>query len=243
MDNKPRSVCQWFSAHITKVHAVRIRGLHARRDLENKFSLQSENDALDENAAIPNSLSGPAVISHAAAQSNTNITAGQSDTVATKLSDGAQMLLPIVLAIGDGVPVVGGVVKAVAGGLLYLLQRMESCNQNKEDLQGLVTKLERAMQDAETFPVIRTKAQEETQKEFVRLLFKIEKIRSGCCRFPLQWGSSRLMQEITACAKEMDCHMTNYLVARFVMVYGNELTSTRSRRGVRQKASFILTAS
>lgn len=185
MDNKPRSVCQWFSAHITKVHAVRIRGLHARRDLENKFSLQSENDALDENAAIPNSLSGPAVISHAAAQSNTNITAGQSDTVATKLSDGAQMLLPIVLAIGDGVPVVGGVVKAVAGGLLYLLQRMEasfhlsvvtfitchtqqSCNQNKEDLQGLVTKLERAMQDAETFPVIRTKAQEETRKEFVR---------------------------------------------------------------------------
>lgn len=51
------------------------------------------------------------------------------------------------------------------------------------------------------------------------------------------------MQEITACAKEMDSHMTNYLVACFVTVYGDELSSTRSRHGVRQKASFILTTS
>jgi len=122
MDNKPCSVRQWFSAHIPKIHAVRIRDLRARRDLEYRFSLQRDNDDLGENAANHNSLSG---LRHAAAQSNTDIITGQSDTV-TKLSDGAQMVLPIVLAIGDGVPVVGGVVKAVAGGLLYLLERMEA---------------------------------------------------------------------------------------------------------------------
>ena len=50
----------------------------------------------------------------------------QLDTLATKLSDGAQVVLPVALVIVDGVPVVGGVIKAVAGGLLYLLERIEA---------------------------------------------------------------------------------------------------------------------
>ena len=95
------------------------------------------------------------------------------------------------------------------------------------------------MRNAETFPAIRTQAQEVTQQVFVRyavctyllafeidlytsdmkkILHKIEKMRDSLCKSPLQRGSTRLMQQITTCAKEMDGHLTNYLVIRYVKV-------------------------
>jgi len=46
---------------------------------------------------------------------------GSSTSHSAKFSNVAQTVLPIVQAIGNGVPIAGGVIKAASGGALHLL--------------------------------------------------------------------------------------------------------------------------
>ncbi|KIM60986.1 hypothetical protein SCLCIDRAFT_917435 [Scleroderma citrinum Foug A] len=90
---------------------------------------------------------------------------GPSTSRNTRFSNVAETVLPIVQAIGEGVPIAGGVIKAASGGALRVLQTKKTYKKNKEDLQGLVQRHEQIICDIEfnTFPCIQTPAQEKRQ--------------------------------------------------------------------------------
>jgi len=113
---------------------------------------------------------------------------GSSTSRSAKLSNVAQTVLPIVQAIGDGVPIAGGVIKAASGGALHLLRTKkvslrcvaltsfpwtygpQTYKKNKGDLQCLVQRLEQIMHpemESNTFPCIQTPAQEKYQQMFI----------------------------------------------------------------------------
>ena len=115
---------------------------------------------------------------------------GPSTSRNTRFSNVAQTVLPIVQAIGEGVPVAGGVIKAASGGALHVLQTKkvslrcasltlfpwtygpQTYKKNKEVLQGLVQRHEQIICDIEsnTFPCIQTPAQERRQRMFIEYI-------------------------------------------------------------------------
>ena len=180
---------------------------------------------------------------------------GPSTSRNTRFSNVAQTVLPIVQAIGEGVPVAGGVIKAASGGALHVLQTKkvslrcasltpfpwsydpQTYKKNKEDLQGLVQRLEQIIRNIEsnTFPCIRNPAQEKHQQMFIgyigystcirltdvqlyirdtkRFLHKVKDMQE---LGTLEMGSEGAMQEIDGYTKNVDRYLHDYQVIYFL---------------------------
>ncbi|KAG1732766.1 hypothetical protein EDB19DRAFT_1911926 [Suillus lakei] len=189
----------------SKGFAVRSKhpAKHGRTQRSSTATHDEGDDSIPADPMHPDSLARYPGLEVSTNASSARPSGGVS--LAREASDMIQLTLPFVQALTGVIPIVGGPMKAAIGGLLAILQTIDIHNQNKADLDGLRTRLNRLSHYLCNAPPARGPLEEFRRDAFVRMLQgtldQLTTLHTRRAAYP------SITQAIAGCSSEIDRYL------------------------------------
>ncbi|KAI6103349.1 hypothetical protein EDD16DRAFT_302993 [Pisolithus croceorrhizus] len=185
-----------FDKKIGKIIPVRIR-LPWRRDK----SVRTQNDYSVAVSPAPD------------LQLSTVVSSSETSQALSfrNISDAMQITLPMVRAVAAAIPVVGSPLAAAIGGLLAIVNVIDTSIQNREALDGLTRQLYTLCCHLANAPTPRTPIEEINRRALTKVLEdttnELRKMQ-GCSS-----GSAHLTQDIAGCSSKINNFLLQFMVS------------------------------
>ncbi|KAH7885507.1 hypothetical protein F5I97DRAFT_1830626 [Phlebopus sp. FC_14] len=129
-----------------------------------------------------------------------------------EVSDGVQMFLPFVQSAADAIPIAGGPLKAIIGGLLNVLQTVDRITQNKAGVESIRLRLRTLYWDfslaSPASDIAEQRARECLFGVLVTVSDKLQRLHEcASC------GYVSVAQDISRCLMDIDAALQEYMVS------------------------------
>ncbi|KAG1719719.1 hypothetical protein EDB19DRAFT_2044983 [Suillus lakei] len=191
--------------NLSKGFAVRSKhpAKHGRTQRSSTATHDEGDDSIPADPMHPDSLARCPGLEVSTNASSTRPSGGVS--LAREALDITQLTLPFLQALTGVIPIVGGPMKAAIGGLLAILQTIDIHNQNKTDLDGLRTRLNRLSHYLCNAPPARGPLEEFRRDAFVSMLQgtldQLTMLHTRCAAY------TSITQVIAGCSSEIDRYL------------------------------------
>ncbi|KAH7882017.1 hypothetical protein F5I97DRAFT_1931736 [Phlebopus sp. FC_14] len=178
---------------LPKVMAIRVKRRRTKR------SAGENGPTPDEPLAIPSILSPALNESYSQeASSRSSTYAASGSSLPQRISEMAQICLPMLQSLVGVVPVAGTALGAAVGGLLSVLQLVDRQNQNKADLDRLARRLYQLLCHVANAPIAQAPLEHSRRETLITYALNIT--------FP-----SRIVNEILGCFNDISNGLQDYL--------------------------------
>ncbi|KAG2111980.1 uncharacterized protein F5147DRAFT_835575 [Suillus discolor] len=153
--------------------------------------------------------------------------------LARKVYDMVPVALPLVRAIAGVIPLVGSPMEAAIGGLMSVLQTLNTHDQNKADLDSLTKQLNQLSCDLCNAPPACNPSEQFRRDSFVRMLqdtsTRVATLHERC------FASTSVTQGIAECFNEIDRHLARYLLSSQMQIQRDIHEESRRQREANQE--------
>lgn len=195
----------------SKVFAVRLR--RGRTSTQCSSTTTHHDGHYTIPADIPMRPGSPARDPSLPVQVSINIsstTSSNGDSSARKASDMAQAILPFVQDVAGAIPFAGPPIQATISGILSIFQAIDRRNQNKADLDCLVSRLYRLSSHLCNAPTVQDPLEHHRRDFIIRMLQDISAKVTQLSNRGLAYTS--VTQDIIGCSNEIDRYLADYSV-------------------------------